>query len=106
VAGDVERRDADEAGILAAGEVVLGEESGEEDEVEGERGEGQVVAAQAEQGHADDRGDHAREHGRGGEREQRVPAGLWVEQPLVRVDPDREDPGRVGAERVEGALAE
>ena len=105
MAADLERlRDGD--AVLPARESVLRVEERHHDQVEGERGEGEVVAAEAKERHADDCCDHGRHDGCDRDGEQGVDAGVDVDEALVGVEPDGEQAGRVRADQEERTLPE
>ena len=74
--------------------------------MECEGGEGEVVAAEAKERHADDCCDDGRHDGRDRDGEQGVDAGVDVDEALVGVEPNGEEPGRVRADQEERSLPE
>ncbi len=92
--------------VLAAREAVPGRENRERDEVERKRRECEVVAVEAEEGHADRGRDNCCHDRRGEHREHGRDPGSGVDEPRVRVDAHGEDRRRVGADEKESSLPE
>ena len=105
VAADLERL-GDSDTVLSARKTVLRVEERHHDQVECERGESEVVAAEAKERHADDCCDHGRHNGCDRDGHQRVDAGVDVDEALVGVEPNREEAGRVRADQEERSLSE
>ena len=97
-------RDSD--AVLPAGEAVLRVQERPGDQGERERGEREVVAAQAHQRDADHHRDPRGDEWCDRDGEQGIDACLRVDEPRVRVEPHRQQPGGVGADQEEPSLAE
>ena len=105
MAADLERlRDRD--AVLSARESVLGVEERHHDQVERERGEREVVAAEPKERYADDCRDDGRHDRCDGDGDKRVDAGVEVDEALVGVETDGEQAGGVRADQEERSLPE
>ena len=102
---DLERL-CDRDAVLSARESVLGVEERQHDQVERERGEREVVAAEPKERYADDCRDDGRHDRCDGDGDQRVDAGVEVDEALVGIETDREQSGGVRADQEERSLPE
>ena len=91
---------------LPAREPVLGVEQRPGDQRERQRGEREVMAAETHQRDADHHRDGSAHERRDGHGEQRVDAGLGIDEPRVRVETHRQQPRRVRTDEEEASLAE
>ena len=105
MAADLERL-CDRDAVLSARESVLGVEERQHDQVESEGGEREVVAAEPKERYADDCRDDGRHDRCDGDGDQRVDAGVEVDEALVGIETDREQSGGVRADQEEGSLPE